>query len=292
VSPSVTKTPAPKEAARLGDADLAKVLKLIGDADSVELKATVAVDNHRATIQCLPMDPVEAQPRMVYFYDTPDLALFRAGVVVRTRRVQGGRGDTVIKLRPVVPNDLPASLRRQADFNVEVDVLPGGYVCSASFKGRSSGQDVWDAARGGLRLRKLFSKTQRAFFADHAPAGITLDDIVPLGPTMLLKSRFDVRLAPGKRVTPQSLVAELWFYPDGSRILELSTKCPPVDALSVGLATRAYLVGQGVVLAPEQQTKTRTALEYYAQAPDLATPKTTNGTNGANGTNGSSGAKA
>jgi hypothetical protein len=31
----------------------------------------------------------------------------------------------------------------------------------------------------------------------------------------------------------RSVVAEMWFYPDGSRILELSTKCPPSQAFQV-----------------------------------------------------------
>jgi hypothetical protein len=248
---------------RLSDAQVGEVLKLIRGADSVELKATVPVDQHRATIQGLPLDPVEAQPRQVYFFDTPDLALNRAGLVVRARRTQGGRGDTVIKLRPVEPADLPASLRRQADFNVEVDVLPGGFVCSASLKGRTTGDEVREAAIGATALRRLFSKSQRGFYRSHAPDGIALDDLVPLGPTFLLKSRFEVQLGSSKR-SIQPLVAEMWFYPDGTRILELSTKCLPEDALSMAGATRAYLVDRGINLDGEQQTKTKTALEFYA----------------------------
>jgi hypothetical protein len=261
---SATKEVSPAAASRrLTDDQVRAVLKLIRGADSVELKVTVPVDQHRATIQGLPLDPVEAQPRQVYFFDTPDLALNNAGLVVRARRTQGGRGDTVIKLRPVEPADLPASLRRQADFNVEVDALPGGYVCSASFKGRSTGDEVREAGFGALPLRRLFSKTQRQFYLDHAPAGIALDDLTALGPTFLLKSRFDVKLGVTKR-TPQVMVAEVWFYPDGSRILELSTKCPPDDAFKVAADVRNYLIEQGINLDGEQQTKTKTALEFYA----------------------------
>ena len=76
-------------ARRLSDADLAKVLELIKDADSVELKLTVPTRAQRATIRGLPLDPVEAQPRQVFFFDTPDLALNKAGVIVRARRIQG-----------------------------------------------------------------------------------------------------------------------------------------------------------------------------------------------------------
>ena len=262
-APAAAETTSPAAPARLTDEQIRDVLRLIRDADSVELKVTVPVDQHRAAIQGLPLDPVEAVPRQVWFFDTPDLALNKAGVVVRARRTQGGSGDTVVKLRPVVPEDLPASLRRQADFNVEVDVLPGGFVCSASFKGRATGQDVRDAGTGAMPLRDLFSKTQRQFYREHAPDGLKLNDLVPLGPTFLLKDRFGVKLGPTRR-SIQSFVAEVWFYPDGSRILELSTKCAPADAVRVAGEARAYLVDHGLRLNEAQQTKTKTALEFYA----------------------------
>jgi hypothetical protein len=276
-SASAADPATPAHGGRLSDDQVRDVLALIRGADSVELKTTVPVDQHRAAIQGLPLDPVEATPRQVYFFDTPDLALNRAGVVVRARRTQGGRGDTVVKLRPVVPDDLPASLRRQADFNVEVDVLPGGFVCSASLKGRASGDDVRDAGAGALPLKRLFSKTQRQFYRQHAPAGVALEDLVPLGPTFLLKARFDVKLGLTRR-SSQSMVAEVWFYPDGTRILELSTKCPPPDAFRVAAEARAYLLEQGLRLDGQQQTKTKTALEFYA-----AGPESTPGADGATG---------
>ncbi len=90
------------------------MMSLIKEADSVELKLTVPTDTHRATVANLPIDPVEAQPRQVFFFDTPDLALYRAGVVVRARRIQGGRADTVVKLRPVEPSKLPDEFRHSA----------------------------------------------------------------------------------------------------------------------------------------------------------------------------------
>ena len=255
---------APAQEKRLTDEQFHDLMQLVKGADSVELKLTVPADAHRATIQGLPMDPVEAQPRQVFFFDTPDLALNRVGVVVRARRIQGGRGDTVIKLRPVDPSKLPADLRRQADFNVEVDALPGGYVCSASFKGRATGQEIRDAVRGDLPIRRLFSKTQRAFYQQHAPEGLDLDSLIPLGPTFLLKTKFGIQSAFDGKGPERLLVAEMWFYPDGSRILELSTKCAPSETFAVAAETRAYLISQGVSLAGEQQTKTKTALEFYS----------------------------
>ncbi len=60
------------------------------------------------------------------------------------------------------------------------------------------------------------------------------------------------------------LVAELWLYPDGSRILELSTKCTTTEPMQVAAEARAFLAKKGVDLSGEQQTKTKTALEFFA----------------------------
>jgi hypothetical protein len=60
------------------------------------------------------------------------------------------------------------------------------------------------------------------------------------------------------------MVAELWLYPDGSRILELSTKCGSTEAFQVAAEARAYLTDRGVDVSGEQQTKTKTALEYFS----------------------------
>lgn len=239
---------------------LGALLAAMKGTDSVELKLTVPTDEHRATIARLPLDPVNTQPRQVFFFDTPDLALDKAGVVVRARRIQGGRGDTVVKLRPVVPADLPKDLRKSALFKVELDVLPGGIgVVSGSFKGISDGLKIREAVAGKRPISKIFSKEQRAFFRDHAPASVDLDALVPLGPTFILKATFK----PAEFGRP--IVAELWLYQDGSRILELSTKCLPKEAFQVAAEARVYLSEHGVALSGQQATKTRTALEFFSK---------------------------
>jgi len=238
---------------------LADVLRLIKGADSVELKATVPESDQSSAVQALGMDPLDAQIRQVFFFDTPDLRLDRAGVVVRARRVQGRPSDTVVKLRPVEPDALPSEMRKSPSFGVEVDAMPNGYVCSASLKGALGPTEVKETIEGGRPLRKLFSKEQRALFREHAPDGLGLDDLAVLGPINVLKLKF----APKEYA--RKLVAELWFYPNGSRILELSTKCLPGEALQTAVETRAFLTERGVDLSGEQQTKTRTALRYFSR---------------------------
>jgi len=242
----------------LSDDALREILSLIEGADSVELKLTVPASTHRSAIDSLGLDPLEAQIRQVFFFDTPDLALNKAGVVVRARRVQGKGNDSVVKLRPVVPDQLPAKLRTSPMVNVEVDAMPGGFVCSASFKGVVKDGAVKEAVAGERPVRKLFSKEQRAFYEEHAPAGIALDDLAILGPIFVLKLK-----TTGER--GRRMVSEMWLYPDGSRILELSTKCAPAQAFQVAAEGRAFLVGQGIDLSGEQQTKTRKALDFFSK---------------------------
>ena len=204
------------------------------------------------------VDPLDGEIRQVYFFDTPDLALNERGLVVRARRVQGRGDDSVVKLRPVVPADLSPELRDSPSFGVEVDAMPGGYVCSGSMKYRLETMDVKDAVTGKQPLHKLFSKEQRALYDAHAPEGLALDDLSILGPLLVLKVKF----AP--EGYERKLVAELWLYPDNSMILELSTKCAPSEAFQIGAETRAFLTQRGIDLSGEQETKTKKALEFFS----------------------------
>jgi hypothetical protein len=251
---------ATRRARRLTDAQLEEMLALTSHADSVELKLTVPDTAARSTVAGLGMDPLDAQIRQVFFFDTPDLRLNKRGVVVRARRVQGRGDDTVVKLRPIVPDQLPPSVRKARGMVVEVDAMPGGYVCSASFKGALETPQVKQVAAGERAVRKLFSKPQRAFYQEHAPEGLGLDDLTVLGPITVFKLKFS------PEELRRRMVAELWLYPDGERILELSTKCAPNEGFQVAAETLAYLAGRGVDLYGEQQTKTKAALEYFSRS--------------------------
>jgi hypothetical protein len=178
--------------------------------------------------------------------------------VARARRVQGREHDSVVKLRPIVPDELPSAFRKSPNMVVEVDAMPGGYVCSASMKGKLPTKAVHESVDGGKPLRKLFSKEQRAFFAEYAPDGLAIDDLAVLGPIFVLK----LKLAP--EAFSRRLVVEMWMYPDGSRVVELSTKCLPGEGIDVVGEVRSFLQGKGIDLGGEQQTKTKTALEFFS----------------------------
>lgn len=243
----------------LADERLGELLELIRGADSVELKLTVPDADRQSAARSLGIDVLDAQIRQVFFFDTADLALDRGGLVVRARRIQNKQGDSVVKLRPVIPADLPPKLRATPGFGVEVDAMPGGFTCSASLKAAALDNDEIKAVAAGTRpVHKVFTKAQRAFFESYAPEGVTLDDLLVLGPINVFKLKF----------TPagfsRRLVVELWNYPDGSRILEFSTKCEPASAFDTAAEARVMLAGHDIDMTGAQQTKTRTALEYFA----------------------------
>lgn len=244
--------------------DMLRVFELLKGATSVELKLTVPDTSRRAAVKALGFDPVEAEPRQAYFFDTPDLALNKAGVVVRARRIQGGGGDTVVKLRPVDPATLDPELRKAVGFKIELDAMPGGYVCSASYKGACTGQEVLDVAEGRATLESLFSREQRDFYSANAPAEIKLNALVPLGPTFLLRIKHQ------PKGFDRRLTVELWLYPDGSRIFEISTKCGTEEAFQVGVEFRAFMAKCGIPIGVSQETKTNSALQFFSM--DVAPP--------------------
>jgi hypothetical protein len=244
----------------MSDAQLGELLGLLPDSDSVELKLTVPESQQLAVVRGLGMDPLEAQIRQVFFFDTPSLSLDRKGVVVRARRVQRkSGGDAIVKLRPVVPAEMPKELRKSSAFNIEVDAMPGSFVCSGTLKRSAGNADVSRVVGGEVPLSSLLSKRQRAFAEEHGPDGLELDRLSVLGPIFVLKLRFD------PEGFARRLVAEMWLYPDGSRLLELSTKCTPSEAFQAAAEARAFLAERGVDLSGDQETKTKKALRFFAR---------------------------
>lgn len=237
---------------------LGELLELTKQADSVELKMTVPKAERPRAVAALGLDPLDAQIRQVFFFDTADLALNQRGVVVRARRIQGRNDDSVVKVRPVNPAEL-STARKSKNLTVEVDAMPGGFVCSASMKATLGRTDVKEVAAGTRAIHKLYTKEQQRFFRANAASDLELDDLVRLGPITVLKQKVRPQEYAGR------LVAELWFYPDGSRILELSSRCAPVNAFQVAAELKAFLAKRGLDISGDQQTKTTTALEYFVR---------------------------
>ncbi|MGB8909984.1 MAG: hypothetical protein WCC84_14660 [Candidatus Cybelea sp.] len=234
-------------------------LAAINGAHSVEVKVTVPETSRRSALAALGIDPLEVELRQVYFFDTSDLALNACGLIVRARRVKGKDNDSVVKLRRANLDGLPNRLRRSPNLAVEVDAMPGGYVCSASMKGSLGAMDVMDVTAGRRPINKLYSKEQQAFYTAFAPHGLELRGLSVLGPINVFKLKFK------PAGLERKLVVEQWNYPDGSRILELSTKATPDQAIAAAFDVKSLLTKVGVDVSGEQRTKTKTALEFFSR---------------------------
>ena len=109
--------------------ELVRLFDLVKESDSIELKVTVPERAYRSTTTALGVDPLEAQIRQVFFFDTsPSWPLDPGG-----RRRTGAAGavarDDIGDQAPARgPTELPAAVRRSPNFVVEVDAMPGGYV--------------------------------------------------------------------------------------------------------------------------------------------------------------------
>ena len=246
---------------RLVSDELRELLHLAREADSIELKLTVPEQAYRSTAAALGVDPLEAQIRQVFFFDTPDLRLNEAGVVARARRIQGR--DERLDRQAASGRARPAARRRARVCRTSSSRstrCQAATCAPGSMKGSWTPTAVRASVSGDKPLRRLFSKEQRAFFAAHAPEG--LDARRPLG------ARADLR--------PQAEDAAGRRSPGGwsarcgcTRTARGSSSCRrsacPAKALDVADEARTFLAEpRASTSTGEQQTKTKTALDFYS----------------------------
>jgi hypothetical protein len=251
-----TKVDAAQQFWRLPGRDLDRLLASTRRADRIELKLVVPESAHESACTSLGVDFSRASARKVYFLDTDDLQLQSAGVVARIRSVGNRSDDAVVKLRPFEADDLPGRLRRSKRFSVEVDAMPGQFVCTGAMSRRLGKNDVRKTLKQRRSLRTFFSKEQLALLPD----GVRIDDLRIFGPVDVRREKIHPHGADFR------LAVERWTYPDESSILELSTHCAARAAVPVAAQLAAVLRAYGIDLTGHQETKTRTTLSYFGCA--------------------------
>lgn len=226
-----------------------------GEAERVELKVMIPDRAGRS----LGRGTGHVRVRQVYFLETADLALSRHGLVVRIRSTSAHPDDIVVKLRPMEARAVPRWLRR-ADLDVEIDALPGHRVCSGALKVRLGRRAVARSIASGRPLTELLSTHQRRMIAAYGPDDLDLDALHVFGPVQVKKHR----VRPHGLDRP--LTAERWTYPDGSTLVELSTRCAAARAPEVAARMSAVLRAHRVVPDVRQRTKTEMTLRYFSGA--------------------------
>ncbi|GAA2374981.1 hypothetical protein Cme02nite_04380 [Catellatospora methionotrophica] len=228
--------------------------------DTVELKAVLAESEGSRAAHSLGFDLAGVLTRQVYYLDTPGLALEAAGVIVRVRRTGDAGADTTVRIRPADPAALEPELRRRKGFNVELDMGPDGFVCSASLKTRLAGATVVAAATGRASPGALFTPRQRRLFQAYAPVGMALDGLCLFGPVRVQ------RLAGTARGWQHPLTVQMWEFP-AEPVVELSSKVAAADAAAAVARWPSFLDLHRVIPRLFRHTKAQTALRASAPRP-------------------------
>lgn len=232
------------------------LLPVLIRAPRVELRFVVADELRRPALDALGVDPLRGRIGQLFLLDSPALVLASQGVTLQAMRVQGRRAQVTVTHRHLPPSRVPAAVRNAATFSADVDVVPEGFVCSASLSGSVEDKRVRRAAGGRAPVAKVLTEEQRRFSAPHNADRPGLDRLVVLGPLHVVRHK--ARLPELDR----PLRARHLFFPDGSRRVELAAACSPDEAFDVARAVKDCLASRGLALVWDRQTILRRSLVH------------------------------
>jgi hypothetical protein len=236
-----------------------KLAAQLAGVDDVEIKATIPEAQIDLGLRRFKLTEANKNQRYVYFFDTPQLELFNAGLIARARRVPGGTHDTTIKVRPVKPDSVPAKWTKYRGFKIEADMSEKGVVPSASFTMPVQKGAIKRAVVDGGKVRRLFTGEQQDFFKEMAAKGLSLDNVHVMGPIDVWRWKV---VDPG---LPWPATVEYWQLDNGERTLEASIKVSTVQAAAGSGGFLAFLAEIGAERDRGEEAKTRWALTYFAR---------------------------
>ena len=250
-----TATPA------LSDTEIARLLETLKGADSVELKLTVPEPHQRSPSR-------RSRARSARRPDPTGLLLRHArprrSTATASSYARGGSRARVATRSSSCarwsPTELPADLRLSNAFRVEVDALPGGFVCSGTLKGTPDPADVLQRGKGSLAAAEALLEGAAAALRGARARRSRRSTTSPSSGRSSSSSCASCR---------RSSSAGSWPRCGSTRTARAFSSCrrgaTTSEAFQVAAETRAFLVERGVDLSGEQETKTRKALEYFSR---------------------------
>ncbi len=243
--------------------------------DGVEVKVTFTGDQTEPAVQALHLPPGRPPWRIHFCEDvtagvSPGTPLLDAGVILRAREKPGDEDDTTVKLRPCrrsqLPDPWPAVEEGEAgngdewEVEVEADWAGSRRVLAASCSCDRAGGVVADVVSGRRPVEDLFVAEQLAFLRDCSAVRVNVATLTVLPPVTAIRWR-SVEAAPPEL----GLRAERWTV-DGLDFLELSLAAEDVDeARTKQDALTAFVHSLGLVVHPDQDTKTRQVLRHLVE---------------------------
>jgi hypothetical protein len=229
-------------------------------SQKAELKVVIDSAQIRRARSRLSLLNAQSETRRIWFYDSPTLALFDAGVILRAREIDGDEDDSTVKLRPFEMSQLATRFRTLDDLKCEIDRDPDSESTACSLKSEVGEQHIADVGDHLRQVRGLFSAEQEDLLATHGP-GLTPTDCERLGPIAARVWTIETDALPKK------LTAELWYMPDGGQVLELSMKVDAAKADEGMDDLLEFVDDRGLDLDAVQGSKTKRALDALVGAP-------------------------
>ena len=222
----------------------------------VELKLTLADSGERARDR-LNLAKSAGERRWITFYDTLELELFEAGIVLRARHIDGKPDDSTVKLRPLDPSLVDEEWFDEEGFKCETDRSPSRSVDSCSLSDRRDADEI--EAVGDLEesIDTLFDDDQLRFLDEYGSLWVDFDALYVLGPVAARVWKIE------SDALPEAVTVEIWRLPS-REIVELSMKVEPEDAEDALHDLLAWVGRRRLRVASQADTKTRATLEAYA----------------------------
>jgi len=227
--------------------------------DAVEIKITIRADQELRAERAMEVDEDTADVRLVYFYDTLGLTLFKAGVVLRARLLKGDVDDSTVKFRPIEPASVRKDWRLMKGFKLEADWVGDHVVSSASLTTQQQRNEIEKVAKGKRSIDKLFSGDQERFLSEFYKGRIDFENLRVMGPIRVL------RWKPRHETFAREVTLEEWRLPNGEELVEVSVKASPDEAHQAQKEFDKHLRGLGLDPKGAQGTKTHNALKYFAK---------------------------
>jgi hypothetical protein len=179
---------------------------------------------------------------------------------VPARLVKGDDDDSTVKFRPIDATTLSKDWQRLNGFKLEADCVGDRMVCSASLTGLQQRGEIEEVAKGKRAIGKLFSRDQERFLSEFYKGPVDFGRLRVMGPIRALRWKLK------HQTFPHELTVEEWRLPNGDDLVEVSIKVPPDKVPQALKAFDNHLRELGLDPQGAQETKTRTALEYFAKA--------------------------
>jgi hypothetical protein len=120
--------------------------------------------------------------------------------------------------------------------------------------------EIDDVAKSRRPIVKLFSNEQERFLSEFYGRRVDFEKLCVMGPIRVLRWKLE------HKNFPHELTLEEWRLPNGDDLVEASIKTSPEEALQAWKEFHEHLKSFGLDPKGAQETKTRTALRYFAKA--------------------------